>query len=159
MTYVNYKQFQATPMDFKRKFQEHNAGFQMAPMLDIIFILLIHFMAATIFAQWDNKLDIKVPTAVNAAENDIRQYGEVILNLDKDGRVFINSNEVAEPQLVEILAAISTTFKDQPCVLRPDRETSCQHLVHLLDLCRGAGIWNVSIATTQPADAPAESAP
>ena len=139
-------------MDFKKKFQEHNAGFQMAPMLDIIFILLIHFMAATIFAQWDNKLDIKVPTAANAAENDIRQYGEVILNIDRDGKVFINSNEVGEEQLVEILNAIANAFKDQPCVIRPDRETSCQHLVHVLDLCRGANVWNVSIATTKPAE-------
>ena len=50
-------------MNFKRKITESNAGFQMGPMLDIIFILLIHFMAATIFAQWENKLEIKVPTA------------------------------------------------------------------------------------------------
>ena len=137
-------------MDFKKKFQEHGAGFQMAPMLDIVFILLIHFMAATIFAQWDNKLEIKVPTAANASENDVRQYGEVILNIDQDGKVFINSNEVSEAQLKEILEAISTTFKDQPCIVRPDRETSCQHLVHVLDLCRGANVWNVSIATTKP---------
>ncbi len=136
-------------MDFKKKFQEHNAGFQMAPMLDIIFILLIHFMAATIFAQWDNKLDIKVPTAANAAENDIRQYGEVILNIDRDGKVFINSNEVDDAQLVELLNAIATAFKDQPCVIRPDRETSCQALVHVLDLCRGANVWNVAIATAK----------
>ena len=144
-------------MDFKKKFQEHNAGFQMAPMLDIIFILLIHFMAATIFAQWDNKLDIKVPTAANATENDIRQYGEVILNLDRDGKVFINSNEVGEEQLVEILNAIAAAFKDQPCIIRPDRETSCQHLVHVLDLCRGANVWNVSIATTKPAESEASA--
>ena len=137
-------------MDFKKKYQEHNAGFQMAPMLDIIFILLIHFMAATIFAQWDDKLDIKIPTAANAVENDIRQFGEVILNIDRDGKVFINSNEVDEAQLVELLNAISTAYRDQPCVIRPDRETSCQHLVHILDLCRGANVWNVSIATTKP---------
>lgn len=138
-------------MDFKKKFQEHGAGFQMAPMLDIVFILLIHFMAATIFAQWDNKLEIKVPTAANAAENDIRQYGEVILNIDREGKVFINSNEVSDAQLKEILEAIATTFKDQPCIVRPDRDTSCQHLVHVLDLCRGANVWNVSIATAKPA--------
>ena len=123
-------------MDFKKKFQEHGAGFQMAPMLDIVFILLIHFMAATIFAQWDNKLEIKVPTAANAAENDIRQYGEVILNIDRDGKVFIGSNEIPEAQLVDLLGAISATFKDEPCIIRPDRDTSCQHLVHVLDLCQ-----------------------
>lgn len=142
-------------MNFKKKFQEHGAGFQMAPMLDIVFILLIHFMAATIFAQWDNKLEIKVPTAANASENDIRQYGEVILNIDRDGKVFINSNEVSDAQLVELLNAIATTFKDQPCIIRPDRDTSCQHLVHVLDLCRGANVWNVAIATAKPTESAA----
>ena len=50
-------------MNFKRHIRDTSESFQMAPMIDIIFILLIHFMAATIFAQWENKLGIQVPAA------------------------------------------------------------------------------------------------
>ena len=50
-------------MNFKKRLAENSPGFQMAPMLDIVFILLVHFMAATFFAKWENKLDITVPSA------------------------------------------------------------------------------------------------
>ena len=88
-------------MNFKRKITETNAGFQMGPMLDIIFILLIHFMAATIFAQWENKLEIKVPTA-SSENHSYRQRGEVIINVDEKGVVSINSQELTDILIVVV---------------------------------------------------------
>ena len=77
-------------MNFKKNIQETSPGFQMAPMLDIVFILLVHFMAATLYAKWENKLDINVPTA-DAQALKQRARMEIIINLDKDGAIFINS--------------------------------------------------------------------
>jgi len=138
-------------MNFRKGIQERGAGFQMAPMLDIIFILLIHFMAATIFAQWENKMDITVPTAKTATAQE-RQYGEVILNIDEEGRVFINSRQVSDETLLQLLTQISNAFKSQPVILRADRKTNCQQLLHILDICRQADIWNVSFAAIKPED-------
>ncbi len=139
-------------MNFRKGIQERSPGFQMAPMLDIIFILLINFMAATIFAQWENKMDITVPTAQTATSQQ-RQYGEVILNIDEEGRVFINSRQVSDETLLNLLTQISETFKSQPVILRADRKTNCQQLLHVLDICRQADIWNVSFAAIKPEDA------
>ena len=79
-------------MNFKKKISETSPGFQMAPMIDIIFILLIHFMVATIFAQWENKLGITVPTADSGTRVE-RQQGELIINIDSEGRIYVNSLE------------------------------------------------------------------
>ena len=140
-------------MNFQRHAQERSGGFQMAPMLDIVFILLIHFMAATIFAQWENKLDISVPTATESRPGDRRQQGEVILNIDRNGKVFINSMPISDDSLLNLLDQISATFKSQPILIRADRDTSCQSLLHVLDICRKADIWNISFATIKPEDA------
>ncbi|MCQ2397322.1 MAG: biopolymer transporter ExbD, partial [Lentisphaeria bacterium] len=76
-------------MNFRRNIQEKSPGFQMAPMIDIVFILLIHFMAATVFAQWEKQVDITVPTAKTATEQQ-RQQGELILKVASDGAIFTN---------------------------------------------------------------------
>ena len=77
-------------MNFKKRLAENSPGFQMAPMLDIVFILLVHFMAATLFAKWENKLDITVPSA-DSSMSASRQRMEIIVNVDKKGAIFINS--------------------------------------------------------------------
>lgn len=140
-------------MNFQRKNRPTGSGFPMAPMLDIVFILLIHFMAATIFAQWEHKIDITIPTAQSAIPQT-RQVGEVILNIDRDGQVFINSRPISDAMLLELLTKISDTFKNQPIVLRADKETECQSLIRILDLCRQADVWNIAFATIKPEDAP-----
>ena len=77
-------------MNFRKKQNDASPGFQMAPMLDIVFILLIHFMAATLFAKWENKLEINVPTA--SAQIQLSRYRrEIIINVDKEGAFYINS--------------------------------------------------------------------
>ncbi len=136
-------------MDFKKKIREGQSTFPMASMIDIVFILLIHFMAATIFAQWENKLDITVPTAQSALPHT-RQIGEVILNIDSTGKVFINSRPISDEMLLELLTKVADTFKTQPIVLRADKATDCQALIRVLDICRQADVWNIAFATIKP---------
>ncbi|MCQ2402906.1 MAG: biopolymer transporter ExbD [Lentisphaeria bacterium] len=136
-------------MNFKRNIQERSAGFQMAPMIDIVFILLIHFMAATVFAQWEKKVDITVPTASTATEQQ-RQAGELILNVDSEGRLYINSQPYSDETALELLKQIAGAFQDQPIILRADKETNVQQLLHVMDLCREADVWNIALATVTP---------
>lgn len=133
-------------MNFKKGIRDSDVGFQMAPMLDIIFILLIHFMAATIFAQWENKLGIQVPTADSAVKGE-RQAGEVIINVDEHGAVFINSQAVDDARLESLLHQIALAFKSQPVIIRADQNTRHRDIIRILDICRKADIWNISFST------------
>ena len=132
-------------MNFRKKLEPASGGIQMAPMIDIIFILLIHFMAATIFAQWEQKMDITVPTA-DTAVSDVRQPGEVIINIDSSGVFYINSREISDDLLYALLSQISGTFKTQPIIIRADEETPHKHVMRALDLCRKADIWNIAFS-------------
>ncbi len=136
-------------MNFRKNIQERSAGFQMAPMLDIVFILLIHFMAATVFAQWEKQVDITVPTASTATEQQ-RQMGELILNVNAEGQIFINGQMYSDETALSLLKQIAGAFQDQPIILRADQATSVQQLIHVMDLCRQADVWNIALATVTP---------
>ena len=118
----------------------------MAPMIDIMFLLLIFFMVATIYAQWETKIGINVPTAETGAQTG-RTPGEVIINLDKEGQIYINSVQMEPERLHKLLVQIAQTFKGQPVIIRADEKTEYEDVITVLDICRKVDIWNISFAT------------
>ena len=136
-------------MNFRKKIQEESPGFQMAPMLDIMFILLVHFMAATLFAKWETKLDITVPTAESSVPSS-NQRAELIINIDKEGVLSINSIEMELDRLREILLLTHTAGSSQPVIIRADQDCRHKDVIKVLDLCARVDIRNVSFATIHP---------
>ncbi|MBR0459745.1 MAG: biopolymer transporter ExbD [Victivallales bacterium] len=139
-------------MNFHKKMNTDSPGFQMSPMLDIVFITLIHFMAATLFAKWENKLDITVPTADSEVSYG-RQRLEIIVNIDKKGAIFINSIEMSMERLREILKIVHAESAEQPLIIRADQDTRHKDVVKVLDLCTQLDIRNVAFSTITPENA------
>jgi len=136
-------------VNFRKNLTTSGPGFQMAPMIDIMFLLLIFFMAAAIYAQWETRLDVTVPTA-QSGTRAARQAGEVIINLDETGRVYINDVEMDLGRLETLLARVATEFRNQPVIIRADRKTPHEKVIHVLDICRVVDIWNVAFAALPP---------
>jgi biopolymer transport protein ExbD len=119
---------------------------QMAPLIDIVFLLLVFFMSASIFYQLETEINITVPTA--ETDSDARRApGEIIINIRKDGNIVVNQRQLGRNELKEMLERISSLYKGQPVIIRADRETFHENVVGVLDLCAGADIWNISFAT------------
>lgn len=137
-------------MNFRKRFQDQQLGFQMAPMVDIMFILLIFFMAASLFAQWEKAMDIVLPTA-DSGIRDVRQR-ELIININEEGAIFINGIEKSQADLQRILAQVADVFRNQPVIIRADRNTRHGDVIKVLDICRRVDIRNVAFATLQPQD-------
>lgn len=136
-------------MNFNKNAEQAHPGFQIAPMIDVVFLLLIFFMVASVYAQWETKLNIQVPTADTAIQTP-RQISEIIINLDAKGRIYINNREFKASDLEQLLKTIALTFKGQPVIIRADRHTDYEAVIQVLDTCRKADIWNVSFATLTP---------
>ena len=137
-------------MNFRKGINEQSVGFQMAPMVDIIFLLLIFFIAAAVYSQWESKLEIKVPTA-DSGMNRARYPGEAIINIDKNGKLFLNSVEYTPQRLEQLLAQLAKTYPDQPVVIRADKQTDCKYLIEVIDICAKTDISNLSFATMKEA--------
>ena len=139
-------------MNFRKRFNETSPGFQMAPMVDMMFQVLIVFMAATLFAQWENVVGITLPTA-DSGVKPVR-HRELIINLDEKGAIFITSVERSPAELERILGQVADAFKDQPVIVRADRKTYHEHVINVLDICRKVDIRNVAFATLPPEAGP-----
>ncbi|MFV0415211.1 MAG: ExbD/TolR family protein [Chthoniobacterales bacterium] len=136
-------------MNFRLRAAPEQTGFQIAPMVDIVFLLLIFFLLTWSFARNETELDIVVPTAKEGNESR-RAVGEIILNVKKDGSIVLNRRSLSEEELASALARISELYPDQAVVLRGDMSADYATIVKVLDICRAANIWNVAFATSKP---------
>jgi biopolymer transport protein ExbD len=136
-------------MKFRDYKAQEPAELELAPMIDVVFLLLIFFLVTWQFARFERDMDVSVPAAENAEKLD-KQVGEIIINVRKDGDIVLNNVVVSDDDLAGRLKAISEAYPDQAVILRGDGEAKYQSIIGVLDLVKKAGIWNVAFATVRP---------
>ncbi|MEX2580956.1 MAG: biopolymer transporter ExbD [Verrucomicrobiales bacterium] len=136
-------------MKFRETNIQQGAELELAPMIDVVFLLLIFFIVTWQFARFERDMDISVPAAEEAEDQD-RQAGEIIVNVRSDGSIILNGLAVTEDELLSKLQAISEAYPDQAVILRGASDADFQSIINVLDEIKKAGIWNVAFATTKP---------
>jgi biopolymer transport protein ExbD len=137
-------------MKFRRQAEPPQAfGFMIAPMIDILLVVLVFFIVTWNFALAENELDVRVPSAAKA--NEPQPYvGQVVINVKSDGSIVVNRQTKTGPELLEQLKKLSQLYPDQAVIVRGDEAVDYKHIVEVLDICRQADIWNVAFATGRP---------
>jgi len=125
------------------------ASMQLAPMIDIVFLLLIFFIVTWQYTRSETELSVSVPTAEEGVQKN-RTQGEIIINVLADGSLRVEGNNVNFVELGEKLTKIAKQFKNQPIRIRGDGGVSYQRIVEVIDTCQKSGIWNISFATQRP---------
>ncbi len=132
-------------MKFRKHSEPFTPGFQIAPMVDILLVLLCFFIMTWSFARKEMELDVKVPTAQNANEpNPV--VNQTVLNVKADGTVVWNRKAVPTEELRSRLKELAGLFPDYAIILRGHETAQYKHIMSVLDTCREAGIWNVAFA-------------
>jgi len=129
--------------------QPEAANMQLAPMIDIVFLLLIFFIVTWQFTKSETELSVSVPTAREGADPE-RQSGEIVINILAEGTIRVEGATVDLEQLLAKLAPIAAAFENQPVRIRGDGGVEYQRIVEVIDTCQKAGIWNISFATQRP---------
>lgn len=135
-------------MKFRKRQGGGELGFQIAPMIDVVFLLLCFFVTSQVFSQWESEIDITLPTA-ESGQTPQRLPGEIIINVRADGTKVVNSQTLELAQLQALLERLVGLFPGQPILIRADKATAYEHIIAVLDLCRQADLWNISFATSQ----------
>ena len=133
-------------MKFTRKNMSKAPQLALTSMLDVIFLLLCFFVTVSVFSQWESEITIKLPSAATAEEPD-RLPGEIIVNLDKGGKVTVNGKALELKDLEARLARVAKFYPDQAVIIRADKDVRYELLVGVIDTCRSANVWNFSFAT------------
>jgi biopolymer transport protein ExbD len=137
-------------MKFRRQAETPQAfGFMIAPMVDILLVVLVFFIVTWNFALAENELDVRVPSAAKA--NEPQPYvGQVVINVKSDGTIVVNRQPKTGTELLDQLKKLSQLYPDQAVIVRGDEAVNYKHIVEVLDICRQADIWNVAFATGRP---------
>ncbi len=135
-------------MNFRTRVLLEPKGFLIAPMVDILLVLLGFFMLTWTFARYETELDVQVPVAKEGKES-CRSPGEVIINVKADGVMIMNQRLFSPKELRATLTRISALYPDQAIILRGDEKVPYSHIIEVLDICRSANIWNIAFATSK----------
>jgi biopolymer transport protein ExbD len=136
-------------MNFRHKAEPQVFGFMIAPMVDILLVVLVFFIVTWNFALAENELDVRVPSATKA--NEPQPYvGQVVINVKADGSIVVNRQPKTGPELLDQLKKLAQLYPDQAVIVRGDEAVDYKHIVEVLDICRQADIWNVAFATGRP---------
>jgi biopolymer transport protein ExbD len=136
-------------MRFGRQLQDEAQTIHMAPLLDIVFLTLVFFMVTSVYGTLESDVDITLPTADSAVQNE-RGQGEIFINLRADGVIVVNDREMGLKELQEVLDRVSEYFPGGAVIVRGDRNAVLGRAIEILDCCRKADIQNVAFAALQP---------
>ncbi|MBF0171686.1 MAG: biopolymer transporter ExbD [Nitrospinae bacterium] len=136
---------------FYRPRSRKTAQLNMTPMIDLIFLLLIFFMVATVFPENDGVV-IEKPKADTGAP---LRSDHLLVAVTADGQ-FRHDGAAVDPEGVALL--ISRELAANPgitLVVKADRRADTEYLVRLLDIAREQGLTRMALATekTDGADA------
>ncbi|HEY3602699.1 MAG TPA: biopolymer transporter ExbD [Chthoniobacterales bacterium] len=135
-------------MNFRSRTAPQHPGIQLAPLVDVLLLLLIFFLLTWNAARNENELDIKIPKA-SAATEKTAPIGDVIVNVKTDGSVVVNRRVLSGPDLLALLKNLVQLNADQAVVIRGDEAGEYKNIVNVLDICSQAGVTNVAFATAK----------
>jgi biopolymer transport protein ExbD len=122
-------------------------GFQIAPMVDVVFVLLLFFMACAGLSQRERFLKVPVPSGSGRGEIPI------VIDIDADGAVFVNGSAMEDrsgnsdlAKLRQFLTKAIQAAPEDPVMIRPNMETRHERFVAVLDVCRSVHVKKLSFA-------------
>ncbi len=135
-------------MNLRSRAAPHHPGIQLAPLVDVLLLLLIFFLLTWNAARNENELDVKVPKA-SAAKERSAPIGDVVVNVKADGNVIVNRRTLTEPDLTTLLKGLVQLNADQAVIIRGDEAGAYKNIVSVLNICSEAGVTNVAFATAK----------
>jgi biopolymer transport protein ExbD len=126
----------------------HHPGIQLAPLVDVLLLLLIFFLLTWNAARNENELDVKVPKASSAKEKT-SPIGDVVVNVKADGNVVVKRRTLSPTELSDLLKNLVQLNAEQAVVIRGDETGAYRNIVGVLNICSEAGITNVAFATAK----------
>ncbi len=126
------------------KFEE--MGFQMAPMIDVVFLLLIFFMCASTFHDLESREGIDLPIADKSKTEETTE-GRMVVNVDNAGMITFQNYTYTPEQLGKQISGILEKQEIASVLIRGDKDTDHKHVMKIMELCAQKGIWKVWFAT------------
>ena len=132
-------------MNFKRHVEFERGQLDIAPLIDVVFLLLIFFMLTSSFI-FQPGIKINLPKAVTS---EVIEEKNLVITVSAEDLIYLNNRPVT---LRELKSHLEKAAKDdRPLLIKADRKASLGKVVQIWDMCRETGLIQINIATNQRA--------
>jgi biopolymer transport protein ExbD len=134
---------------------EGNLDFQIAPMVDVIFILILFFMCSAGATKVENELSLKLPGRLSQ-DQPLRMLDEQIIEIEESGQIVLNDLRMEASALrgtLQRYKAMSDDTKSATVItILTAKNTKYQRIIDVLNECAAAKIESVTFMTQPDAN-------
>jgi len=131
-------------MRFRRPVERRETVFDLMPLIDVIFLLIIFFMLTTSFRAVFQGIKVDLPTTTTPQE---KIEENIIISIRKDNRIYLGTTQVTTSKLVSLLKK-TLGGKKGLVIVNADKEVQHGKVVEVMDLAKQAGAGRLGILTS-----------
>jgi len=116
---------------------------EIAPLIDIVFLLLIFFLLTSLGSKQAMQLDLPKSSTAKQAQESLSIW------ITKKGEIFVNDEKVKMEFLLSFLRTILEEKENKVISIKADANVPFKIPVQVMDISRKAGAEQISIATQE----------